>query len=273
MTPLAAARAEGRAALSALQFATRLPVPDPGWEPGRMALAAAWLPLAGALTGALAGGVYAAALTVLPPLAAAVVAVAALLWLTGALHEDGLADLADATGGQASPERAREIMRDSRLGTYGVLSLVVLILLRVTALATLSAGEGVVALILAGAIGRAALLAVATALPPAQAEGLGAALVTADGVAAVARRFRPRALVSLAVTAGAAVVVAGAAGLAALAAAGVLAALLARIAMRRLGGATGDVYGAVAAAGEAAALLALSAATEASLPARGADAS
>ncbi|MEL6196481.1 MAG: adenosylcobinamide-GDP ribazoletransferase [Pseudomonadota bacterium] len=254
--PLGRLAGEGRALLSALQFATRLPLPDPGWEPGRMTLAAAWLPLAGAFTGAFAGAIYILAAEALPPLPAAVVAIGALVWLTGTLHEDGLADLADATGAYTDRARALEILRDSRLGSYGVAALVIVILGRIAALAALLPMTGALALVLAGALGRSALLIIAATLPPARPDGLGASLLSADGVEEIAARFRPRAALAAATAVLVAVGVAGIAGVAAIVAAVAAMLAVAGVAQRRLGGATGDVYGAAAAAAEAAAMLA-----------------
>ncbi|HEY0836205.1 MAG TPA: adenosylcobinamide-GDP ribazoletransferase, partial [Azospirillum sp.] len=121
-------------------FMTRLPIRlrlDP--EVDLHARSMGWFPLVGAGVGLLAGGVY--ALTVwlnLPPTAAALLALAASAWVTGALHEDGLADVADGFGGGRSRERKLEIMRDSRVGSYGVLAVVFSVGLRASALAALA---------------------------------------------------------------------------------------------------------------------------------------
>ncbi len=107
---------------TATAFMTRLPVGAP--EGGDLAAACWAFPVAGLLIGAIAGGLLAAAWTFgAPPLVAALLALAAMAALTGALHEDGLADTADGLGG-GSPERKLEIMRDSRVGAFGVLALV-----------------------------------------------------------------------------------------------------------------------------------------------------
>ncbi|MEM9783233.1 MAG: adenosylcobinamide-GDP ribazoletransferase, partial [Pseudomonadota bacterium] len=165
---------ETGALISALQFATRLPLPDPGWEPGRLARAAPWLPVAGLLAGLVAAAVLLAASMILPPAVSAGLALAAMLAVTGALHEDGLADLADAAGGWASRERALEIMRDSRNGTYGVLALVLILGLRWSALAAMDPPAAAAALVLAAMLGRAAMLAVLTRPGPARRDGLAA---------------------------------------------------------------------------------------------------
>ncbi|WP_052711642.1 adenosylcobinamide-GDP ribazoletransferase [Elstera litoralis] len=105
----------------ALMFLTRLPVPiNPAPEASEIAEAGDMFPLVGTLIGAATGAVFWGLSTLgLPPLVAAATALAAQLLLTGALHEDGLADMADGFGGGFTRARKLEIMRDSRLGTYG----------------------------------------------------------------------------------------------------------------------------------------------------------
>ena len=100
-----------------IAFSTRLPLAPPGPAPSCLARALRFNALAGLLVGGLAGAIYALALTLgLPPLLAALFALAATLWFTGALHEDGLADFVDALGGSRKRARALEIMSDSRIG-------------------------------------------------------------------------------------------------------------------------------------------------------------
>jgi adenosylcobinamide-GDP ribazoletransferase len=97
-------------------------------------------PLAGLVVGLIVGAILVlAAWLGAPPSVAALIAVGAGLGLTGALHEDGLADVADGFGGGATRERKLEIMRDSRIGTYGVLALILAVALKATVLATLAA--------------------------------------------------------------------------------------------------------------------------------------
>jgi adenosylcobinamide-GDP ribazoletransferase len=125
--------------LLALQFLTRLPVPDPGYMPERMARSTRWHPAAGALIGALIGIAWWVFSAFFPPLLALILAIGAGLLLTGAFHEDGFADACDGLGGGATRERALEIMRDSRLGTYGAVGLGLLLAAKIAALATLPA--------------------------------------------------------------------------------------------------------------------------------------
>jgi adenosylcobinamide-GDP ribazoletransferase len=246
----------------ALRFFSRLPTAsrsaaaeaDVGLDLARIAWAT---PVAGALIGAV--GALALGLAVLlrlPPFLGAAFAVATLVLTSGALHEDGLADVADGFGGGATREAKLTIMRDSRIGAFGAIALVLSLLLRVGALAALARGGfGVAAasLILSGAASRAAALIPLMLLPPARADGAGASagrLQTSDLIAA-----------GLAVAAVAFVAGLFALGVARAIFAGVLAAAAARamsaLARREIGGQTGDVAGAAQQAAEIACLCAL----------------
>ncbi|MGE0725915.1 MAG: adenosylcobinamide-GDP ribazoletransferase, partial [Alphaproteobacteria bacterium] len=195
-------------------------------------------PVIGAAIGA-AGGlvlVIAAALD-LPPLAAALLALGAIAVLTGALHEDGLADAADGFGAGRDAADTVAIMRDGRIGAYGALALVGVVGLKVAALAALTPGAALLALAAAGAGSRAAIAAIAWMVPPARPDGLGAAL---------GRPADAAALVALGTGTLAAIVLIGPAGGAvALVAAAIVAGALAWLAQRRIGGYTGDVLGAI----------------------------
>jgi adenosylcobinamide-GDP ribazoletransferase len=228
--------AEGKAAL---QFLTRLPVPGKvPWQTGALAAAAPWFPLVGALVGALAAAAFALASWLgLPALLAALLAVTMQILATGALHEDGLADLADGLGGGRDAGERLAIMRDPRLGSCGVLALLLVTLARILALAALAApGLVAAALIAAGSASRAALPALMAALPPARADGLAAG-------AGRPHPLRAAAAGAIAVLAAFLLLPPGLAtqGLAAASAALLGVVLLAR---RRLGGYTGDVLGA-----------------------------
>lgn len=120
--------------LLALRLLTRLPVPDPGHTPERMAASVRWYPAAGAVIGLLVGGVYLLATLVFPVMLAVLIATGFGVFLTGALHEDGLADTCDGLGGGHTKERALEIMRDSRIGTYGAVGLGMVLAIKITAL-------------------------------------------------------------------------------------------------------------------------------------------
>ena len=236
-------------------FLTRLPVPWPPDAPAdALARSMRLFPLAGAGIGLAAGLVWALALWFgAPALVAALLALAAQALLTGALHEDGLADVADGFGGGRSRERALEIMRDSRIGSYGTLTLVLSVGLRAAALAALAwdPRTGVAALAAAGAVSRATCTALLAWLPPARPDGLGAgagrprseAVFTALGLALCL------ALLLLGLRH----------GLAALALAALAAWALAGLARRRIGGQTGDVLGAAQQLAEVAVLCAAAA--------------
>ena len=236
---------------TALTLLTRLPMPARG--EGRGARAAWAYPLAGALVGALSGGLGAVALAAgLPPGVAAGVVLATQAAVTGALHEDGLADLADGAWGGATRERRLEIMRDSRVGSYGALALVLTVGLRWSALATLPPLGLALAPVAAGALSRAGMAGVMAALPHARPGGLSASVgrpggLTAGLGAGVALVTAGLAIGPAAAFVAALATAAGAAGVAALA-------------WAKLGGQTGDVLGAAQQVGEAAALMALAAA-------------
>lgn len=167
---------ELRLLLLALQFLTRLPVPCwVGHEPELMRRAARHFPLVGALIGAAAAGVALAAHLVWSAPVAAGLAVAFTVWLTAALHEDGLADTADALLGASGREKALAILKDSRIGTYGAAALGLVLLLRVVLAADLmvrGAWALTAGLIAANASGRALAVLMMCTLPYAGDEAL-----------------------------------------------------------------------------------------------------
>ena len=132
-------RHELRLFFIALQFLTRIPVP--AW----VGFDAAWLnqsvrhfPLAGACVGLFGALVFALGLALFPPVVAVLLSMIATVWLTGAFHEDGLADTCDGLGAAVSRERSLEIMKDSRIGTYGVCGLVLVLGVKAAALIELA---------------------------------------------------------------------------------------------------------------------------------------
>jgi adenosylcobinamide-GDP ribazoletransferase len=224
----------------ALSFCTRLPVPHAVAMTGADVARACWaLPMAGALVGAIGALVYGVAVWVgIPAFLAAALAVAATVLATGALHEDGLADVADGFGGGATRERKLEIMRDSRLGTYGACALVLSLILRISAIADLTQPALVASALLAAHIGaRAVMPAVMWFVPPAKPDGLSASA-----------GLPPAASVTLAAVLGALALGFGLGpGPGAIAVLVVLlgAAVVARLSIAQIGGQTGDVLGAV----------------------------
>lgn len=143
---------ELRLFLIALQFLTRVPVPHAvGFEPVWLQACLRHFPLVGACLGAWAALVLWLALQLWPPLVASAVSLVATVWLTGAFHEDGLADTFDALGGAVSRERALTIMKDSRIGSYGAVALVLAGILKVTVVASLASGPPAQGLVWAAA--------------------------------------------------------------------------------------------------------------------------
>jgi adenosylcobinamide-GDP ribazoletransferase len=221
----------------ALAFLTRLPVGDGRpLDAARLSRAALWFPAVGLLVGGIMGGTRLLADLALEPGPATVLALLAPILVTGALHEDGLADLADGAGAHASRQRKLEIMRDPRVGTYGVLALGLALLLAYAVLSGLD-GEHVLRAALAGhVLGRFSTLPQSRWLAPARTDGSGA-LLRASPLAIGAAGLFAAAVTILAAGAGA--------GLIALGVAAVLTLAGALFCRRVLGGATGDGYGAV----------------------------
>ena len=123
----------------ALQFFTRLPIPAwVGFEPIWLQQCARHFPAVGALVGMFSAVAFGLALQLWPPSVAALLAIAASVWLTGGFHEDGWADTCDGLGGAVSREKALLIMKDSRLGSYGALGLILMLGLKAAALAALA---------------------------------------------------------------------------------------------------------------------------------------
>ena len=239
-----------------LRFFTRLPIRGVARAPdfGRIGWAA---PLAGALVGAIGAVVLLAARAVgFSSLISATLAVTAQIAVTGALHEDGLADVVDGFGGGRDRAAKLAILRDSRIGTYGAVALVLALLLRVEAIGAmsrLSLGFAATGLALAGAAARAAALAPLAWLPPARTEGAGASL----GALGVGVQ-RPVAAVLTAIAVGLGLLsLEIVRALFACLAAAAAARFMVEVARRHIGGQTGDVCGASAALAEIAALLAL----------------
>lgn len=236
----------------AAQFLTRLPTPAPrAWTDELPARSARYFPLVGLAVGCVCAAVFLAARQVWPAGALpAVLAVGVGVLITGGFHEDGLADTADGLGGGHTPQQRLAIMKDSRIGSYGALTLGLVLAIRIAALAEL---QGVMliaaALVCAHGLGRAAAV-VAMRLMPYAADPEASKLRPA------ARAVRGReAVIALAIgLAPLALLPPWTAALAGLA--GLAAALWPTLAARRLvGGYTGDVLGAIEQAFETAFLL------------------
>ncbi|HET7466883.1 MAG TPA: adenosylcobinamide-GDP ribazoletransferase [Candidatus Dormibacteraeota bacterium] len=234
-----------RSLRSAVAFLTVIPAADAAGSPGER-LGRAYFPLVGAAVGLAAGVAFVVVAAIAGRLLAAVAAVAVLAALTGGLHLDGLADAADGLFGVGSLERRLEVMRDPRVGSFGAVTLVLVIVGDVAALSSLSPARALVGLVVAGALSRLAMLAVVVAAPYRHESGLGTAaqggrrafdllLGAAFTVAACLLDPRRAVMAALMVALAATVVVV--------------------VARRRIGGATGDIYGAVSEIGQLAALV------------------
>jgi adenosylcobinamide-GDP ribazoletransferase len=146
---------ELRLFLTAVQYFTRVPVPAwVGHSAEQLNGSARYFPAVGLCIGLYAAAVYTAAAYVWNPVIAALLATAATVLATGAFHEDGLADTFDALGGAMTRERALEIMKDSRIGTYGALALLLVLAIKVAALASSGLLVAVAALPAAHAVSR-----------------------------------------------------------------------------------------------------------------------
>jgi adenosylcobinamide-GDP ribazoletransferase len=218
-------------ATSAITFLTILPVRT---RDGTADAAPGWFALVGALLGAVAAGIYAGSEELWGAPVAAILAVVALVILTGGLHLDGLADCADGLGVRGARERRLQAMRDPAIGSFGALALLLWGLLLTVSLAQFSTHDAVRALICAPALGRWAALLHARWAPAARHDGLGSAFspstlsvviaglsAAALAVAADPESAGPAVLVSLLVAAG-----------------------VSALSQRALGGRTGDTLGA-----------------------------
>jgi adenosylcobinamide-GDP ribazoletransferase len=235
----------------AVTFLTRLRLDARVLDDEELAASVPWFPVVGAMIGLAVGAVYVGLAAVMPAYVAAPVAITAGLFLTGAFHEDGLADTIDAVGGGRSVEERLEIMRDPRHGTYGVLALVAGFAIRGLALSALGSWVAVAGMVAAHTLSRTSAVVLLATVTPASGDGLGAAY--ARGVS----KGRALAAVLLGAALGALAlgpIFVPAAGVAAIAATSV-----GLIAARALGGITGDVLGAAQQVGEGLILVTVSA--------------
>ncbi len=249
---------ELRACAAAVTFLTRIPLGRlVAHDAGDLPRAISYFPLVGVLVGAAGGAAFAIAVALWPPYLAAVLSVAFTVWLTGAFHEDALADSFDGFGGGVDRARVLEIMRDSRVGSYALVGMILVVAAKIGAIVTIfraaeqssvgatysSAALAVAAaLIAAHALGRWSSVALMAWLPyvreprPGERAGTGSAfggaatggrLVAASGIAALAGG-----------------IALGWAMLAAALVAGIVTWLSGRYFARRIGGITGDALGA-----------------------------
>jgi adenosylcobinamide-GDP ribazoletransferase len=236
---------------AAVAFLTRIPVgsrpisaADSNWAPSAF-------PLIGACVGALSGAAFHGGIR-LGPLAAACLAVGLSLYITGAFHEDGLSDTADALWGAVSRERALEIMKDSRIGSYGAAALTLTLLARVALIAH-SGAWAFIALVWAGCIARLGPVCLMTWLPHASP----ATSKHKDLLATPRLTVAFGSLLALGIGVVIGVMVPASGWRLAMSALGVAVtgAWFARLGKRRLGGVTGDLLGACEQVGEIAVLM------------------
>ncbi|SIQ07885.1 cobalamin-5'-phosphate synthase [Alkalispirochaeta americana] len=225
--------------LVALGFYTRIPVSSRVMaETHLLGPATAYFPAMGLITGGLAAAVWWGAHLFFPPAVAILLSMAAAVLCTGAFHEDGLADTADGFGGGWTVEQKLEIMKDSRVGTYGLITLVLALLLRFHLLLALPA-EGMVQTIIAVHVGaRFAPVLVIALLPYVRADELSKAKPISKGVSPTS------VLLALAITTGVTMALRGRAGLLGLCTLMLLVPLAALFFRKHLGGYTGDTLGA-----------------------------
>ncbi len=218
---------------AAFSLLTRLPVPVDHARAGARGAGAAWaFPLVGAVLGLAAGALGWALLSAGASAGmAAVFVIAAQVVMTGAMHEDGLADMADSMGG-FTVEKRLEIMKDSRIGAYGAIALGLALLARQVGISEITATEMPLALAALGAGSRALMVAVMAWLPNARTDGLSAAA------------GRPDALPALTIGLLASLLAFGWGGFWIFTGMAVAVAVVALIAKTRIGGQTGDILGA-----------------------------
>jgi adenosylcobinamide-GDP ribazoletransferase len=229
---------------TAVQFFTRLPIPRwVGFEENWLNHAARYLPLVGLCVGAIAAAVYAGAAWLFPAPLAVLLSTAAGVYVTGAFHEDGFADVCDGFGGGMTAARTLDIMKDSRIGAYGAIGISLLLALKIVTLSQLPPAGAIAALLAAHPLSRLMAVALIWRLDYARDEGKAKPLAQKISNAAFAVATLTAALPLLA--AGALGYLEWAALGAGLLASGCAAAWLARTCVRRIGGYTGDCLGAV----------------------------
>lgn len=219
--------------LTAFNLLTTIPLPaSKDWQAGDSGRASVWYPFVGLVIGGLTWLMWMGTTRIFPPLVAGILTLIVWVTLTGGLHLDGLADCCDGLLASTSIERRLEIMKDPRLGTFGGVGLLLVLLLKAATLATLTPASSF-GIILAASLGRWCILPAGT-MPLARPSGLGS-----DFAAGFHRRYIfVGAIIPLALA-----LILGARGVISLLAGLIAAALVLRLAKSRIGGVTGDVFG------------------------------
>jgi adenosylcobinamide-GDP ribazoletransferase len=230
--------AEIRLLLTAVQYFTRIRVPAwVGHAPERLTGAVRYFPAIGLIVGASGAAVMWLAALVLPSPLPAILSTAVTILMTGAIHEDGLADTADGLGGGATRERALEIMKDPRIGVFGAIALILMVLLKIATLSSMPLWTAMTALVAAHAFSRLCAVLVIFA---------GRYVGSADRSrsAAVVERVKAGDVIIAAWFGLPALVLCGPRVIVAIVVALVLVGVLWRLCVRRIGGYTGDTLGA-----------------------------
>lgn len=202
-----------------------------------MSAAVPWFAIVGLVLGTLQAAVYLGLVELLPPLPASAVSVAVLCLVTGAFHHDGLADMADAFGGGWTVEQRLEILKDSRLGTYGVTALALVLIVEVSAISSLGGWNAAAAIISAHTLSRAMSTIAMITSAPAQDSGLGADYLRGLNSTAV--------LLSAAFALGIVAIGFRVWALAIFVGAGIVTLIVVRLANSKIGGISGDVLGGI----------------------------
>jgi adenosylcobinamide-GDP ribazoletransferase len=214
---------------------TRFPAGGTARERGALAGSVRWFPLVGALIGLVVGAMYALGTQWLPSLVAGLIAILVGVMVTGGLHEDGLGDIADAFGGGSDPAEVARILKDPRQGTFGVLAIAGALSVRAGALGSVSPLDGVAMAVAAHVIGRTAIVIAMRFHPvaPGLAASYASTVTTVD------------LFVAIGIGVGLAAFASGIWVLACLAIALAAVRIMGRLAVKKLGGVSGDVLGGI----------------------------
>ncbi len=250
----------------ALQFFTRLPVPRwVGFQQQWLRESSRYFALVGIVVAAVCSAVYAVAIWFVPQTVAVLLSTIAGIYLTGAFHEDGFADVCDGFGGGTAPERVLEIMKDSRIGAYGAIGIGLLLALKCLTLSYYPVQTYIAALFVAHPLSRFAASALIWRLEYAKAEGkakpLAKDMSTREFLVAAASALLPMLVLAVLDWLSWYEIMVGAI------CAALAAAYLSRMFLRRIGGYTGDCLGAVQQVAEVAFYLGLLACMDSGLPA------
>lgn len=238
---------------TAMMFLTQVPCPHwVGHDPADLARSTVYFPVVGALVGGVGAATFWGVHLVWPLGVALVAAMASTVWMTGAFHEDGLADTVDGFGGGWTREDVLSIMKDSRVGTYGVVGLLLVLAGKWTALASLPVAEIPIALVVGHVLGRASSLPLIWGYEYARDD-------STTGKPFAARVTPPRLVIGTGIAVAATVALLQWDAGAVLVAAVVVTALAGWKSHARIGGITGDTLGAANQLVELAAYLALAA--------------